>query len=400
MKNGAKYSMPLIFLSLGGEMFYILNQRLHAQNIGEEKSTKVLQDLALMMFSPEFIDELFRSKEIYNIASVKQIFDKIAHSSIIRLNSTSMEKLFDLMFMVFKYQLLLCNSPQQILHVVFLHLESIKDITRNNSIINELIDYVANETVNLYSGFSIYSWYQLKSSLFCFVQDKNVKVSIFLQHELQSCDGTIHLLNDVQLPYGTKSNGIATYFESGSKVYEKSVEDSRKQEESTDILDASSVLGQNIYDVKFDKNVKKLRKFLSITAECSKIMFENGNFGFKTNEVVLKHSNKYESKNLSGAKVELNILANLLGIIDRQSESKDRKDTFKMNLFPDSTFISKEGDERWDSSVIVVNIDASSDSKSIQRYTNDLKLQDFDHKESDNKVDEEDDLLSLMDSVK
>lgn len=39
---------------------------------------------------------------MYTMVSTKQIFEKLAHSSIMKLNATSMQKLFDLMLMGFK----------------------------------------------------------------------------------------------------------------------------------------------------------------------------------------------------------------------------------------------------------------------------------------------------------
>jgi hypothetical protein len=44
------------------------------------------------MFNPKFIDELFRPQELYPKKAVKQIFEKLAHSSIMRLNEASMDK--------------------------------------------------------------------------------------------------------------------------------------------------------------------------------------------------------------------------------------------------------------------------------------------------------------------
>jgi hypothetical protein len=40
---------------------------------------------------------------MYTMQSTKQIFEKLAHSSIMKLNATSMQKLFDLMLMGVKY---------------------------------------------------------------------------------------------------------------------------------------------------------------------------------------------------------------------------------------------------------------------------------------------------------
>lgn len=73
-------------------MLYILEQRLQAQNISSEKSRKVLQDVISTMFSTKFVEELFKPQDMYTALSVRQIFDRLAHSSIMRLNESSMDK--------------------------------------------------------------------------------------------------------------------------------------------------------------------------------------------------------------------------------------------------------------------------------------------------------------------
>ena len=42
---------------------------------------------------------------MYPMASIRKIFEKLAHSSIMKLNAASMNKLFDLMLMGYKYQI-------------------------------------------------------------------------------------------------------------------------------------------------------------------------------------------------------------------------------------------------------------------------------------------------------
>ena len=57
-------AMPFLFLNMGGEMAYILEQRLQAQNVGDEKSTKVLCDILAVMLSKSFLEELFEPQEM------------------------------------------------------------------------------------------------------------------------------------------------------------------------------------------------------------------------------------------------------------------------------------------------------------------------------------------------
>eukprot|EP00951_Prasinocladus_malaysianus_P011747 scaffold86964_cov38-Prasinocladus_malaysianus.AAC.1 len=68
-------------------MVYILEQRLKAQQIPAEKAEKVLKDVVQTMFNQGFYAEVFRPQEVYNIGSTRQIFDRLAHSSIMRLST-------------------------------------------------------------------------------------------------------------------------------------------------------------------------------------------------------------------------------------------------------------------------------------------------------------------------
>ncbi|CAF4505613.1 unnamed protein product, partial [Rotaria magnacalcarata] len=77
---------------MGGEMVYILDQRLSAQEIVDQKAAKVINDIVGAMFNSKFVDELFRPQELYPKKAVKHIFEKLAHSSIMRLNDASMDK--------------------------------------------------------------------------------------------------------------------------------------------------------------------------------------------------------------------------------------------------------------------------------------------------------------------
>ena len=60
---------------------------------------------------------LHRPQAVYTNDQTRQIFDKLAHSSIMKLNKSSMEKLYDLMSMGFKHQILGCAAPAEYIQV-------------------------------------------------------------------------------------------------------------------------------------------------------------------------------------------------------------------------------------------------------------------------------------------
>jgi hypothetical protein len=85
-------ALPLVFINLGCEMLYVLDQRLYAQNIQVDKGKKIMSDIVSNMFSVRFLEEIFRPQELCSRKALKIIFERLAHTSIMRLNETSMDK--------------------------------------------------------------------------------------------------------------------------------------------------------------------------------------------------------------------------------------------------------------------------------------------------------------------
>ena len=212
--------MPLLVINLGGEMIYILQQRLQAQNVAKSRARKVLQDVLRTMYSKTFVGELFKPQEMYSNSSTRQIFNKLAHSSIMRINEASMEKLYDLMTMGVKYQLLCCNAPTQIMQVTLNHLYAMKQISTDSDV-DELITNVFNLVKSAYCSLRNGDWELLKQQLFQFFQGRKVKVSLFLQANLQHMNGTLVLLHSGPVAYGSEVPGDITYYDSNGEFSKK-----------------------------------------------------------------------------------------------------------------------------------------------------------------------------------
>jgi hypothetical protein len=81
--------MPWVVVNLGCEMIYILDQRLKAQGIPQDKCARVLQDIVSCLFDQSFVkDKLFVPQDMYSPQSTRKIFDRLAHSSIMRLSES------------------------------------------------------------------------------------------------------------------------------------------------------------------------------------------------------------------------------------------------------------------------------------------------------------------------
>ena len=82
------------------------------------------------MLNDKFVTELFRPQAMYTLINTRQIFEKLAHSSIMKLNATSMQKLFDLMLMGLKYQTQQTCQPEEIYHNTLKHLTEMQGLIK------------------------------------------------------------------------------------------------------------------------------------------------------------------------------------------------------------------------------------------------------------------------------
>ena len=75
---------------------------------------KIVNDLVSAIFKEHFVKTLLVAQEPINLGILKDIFRKLAHSSIMKLDSASMEKLLYLIIMTLKKEVFLTSSPLEL----------------------------------------------------------------------------------------------------------------------------------------------------------------------------------------------------------------------------------------------------------------------------------------------
>ncbi|PRP89178.1 hypothetical protein PROFUN_01898 [Planoprotostelium fungivorum] len=182
--------MPLLTVNLQTEMLYIIEQRLKAQVVKEEKAQKVLSDIVSAMFDTKVVDELFKPQEMHTPAMVKGYIDRLVHSSVMKLNESSLSMLFDLVLMTVKWQLFSCTYPEQFLAVTTNHLNAVKKMIVDRNLISA-VDQFASRIDAKYSKMCNGELHLIWRTLFRFFQDRRVHVSLFLNRGYQLKNGTL-----------------------------------------------------------------------------------------------------------------------------------------------------------------------------------------------------------------
>lgn len=419
MSEAYLMAMPIIIYNLGGEMIYVLCSRLKAQEIPKDKSIKVIHDVVSHLFDKKFIAGINKHKIVAKHQDVRQMFEKLAHSSIMRLNSTSMSKLFELMLMSLKLQILRTRYPEEMFKITLNHLESIRKIltdqdpSGNKNLINDLNECISNFNKD-YSQLTPYDYIILKQTLMRFLQGKNVKVSIFIQDNLQSNNSTIYLPMNEKAPPLVNKPGVVKEFDSNGNVTKEDfielklsslyIANSNKNR----MGNFDTVLGLNIFSNETKPFIlgKKVEAGAPgpVKVDSPPVKDMTKEFGFNNKTEVKKNSDIKESGLFDEKKIEKKpVLSSEQKKIISKSAIKDFNDlsellsvpktsetgTFKLDLFG----TSKKG----------VGNQEEEDYIEIEREDNKIKKKfdecfDMDKQNVDNNANEgEDDLLDLMD---
>ncbi|XP_075410117.1 protein OSCP1 [Tenrec ecaudatus] len=375
-------TLPLLFLNLGGEMLYILDQRLRAQNIPTDKARKVLNDIISTMFNRKFMEELFKPQEMYSKKALRTVYDRLAHASIMRLNQASMDKLYDLMTMAFKYQVLLCPRPKDMLLVTFNHLDAIKDFIQDSPAILNQVDETFRLLTEVYGSLPAGEFQVIRQTLLIFFQDLHIRVSIFLKDKVQNSNGRFVLPVSGPVPWGTDVPGlIRTFNNKGQEVRTAQFKHggdyvAASREGSFELYgDRVLKLGTNMYSVN--------RPVETHMAGASKNLASRAEENVAPNPL---------------AKEELNLLARLMGGMEIKKASGPEPG-FRLNLFTTDEEEEQAALTRPEEfSYEVINIQATQDQQRNQELTRimgEFAITD----QPQGSASKGDDLLAMMDEL-
>ena len=382
-----------------------------------DKSIKVIKDIGNILFNKKFQNELYIHKKPHKHQEIKSIFESFAHSSIMRLNTTSMNKLFELMLMTLKLQILRSRYPEEIYQITLNHYQGILDIL--NSIEtgdNSLRDRVQEEILHfkqIYSKLSPYDYFILKSVILRFLQGKNVKVSIFVQDNLQDQNSIIYLPMNEESPPLVGKLGEVTNISNGKKdFFELKLNESYKENKNRNRMDNfSTELGKNMFGSEKLKLIGRIKN----SEENKNNNDENESKKIKeSKEENISSSKKEDKENESVKKDNNSIKDSVFGYgFNNRRLTNEEMDIIKqgnkkdLNLFTSMFVNSSNEDELFEFDLFGLNDNNNSNNNkndehfiNIERSQNDIKNkmnQQFDNLNDLKKEEDEDDLLDLMD---
>lgn len=208
----------LLYHNLGGELIYILNQRLIAQKISKDKANKVLVDVITnLVHSRNYWLRTFEScsDRVLDCLTLKIPFQSVISSSpIMKLTASSYDKLYDLMVGVFKWQLCQAPLPSSLYYITLNHINSIVDLcTDIGPGIRNVVKSMQLVFAAKFSHLTKYQWSILRDIILSnFLINVRTRVSILIREKKQDMDTGCYVTPLPTPAAGGMFNGRITHY--------------------------------------------------------------------------------------------------------------------------------------------------------------------------------------------
>ncbi|XP_017033530.1 protein OSCP1 [Drosophila kikkawai] len=224
-----------ILVNLGCEMLYVIDQRLKAQQIAQDKSIQVIHDVTTVLLEPKFIDSLLNGSKHNNAQLLtsehcKFMLNDIATCSLMRLDEQSMAKLWNLMTVVYKWQLFVSRHQHHLLEITFRHLDAVNrlypDARRHM-----LIDFTKNTLLDFWNACGEEAQLSIYQTNRAWLQCFNTKISLLIRLGFQAMDGSfIKEVDQEYFPDFVQTAGDNIYVKSAEQQQQRDRERQRERE--------------------------------------------------------------------------------------------------------------------------------------------------------------------------
>ncbi|XP_023297717.2 protein OSCP1 [Lucilia cuprina] len=252
-----------ILVNLGCEMLFVIDQRLKAQQIALDKSIQVIHDVTAVLLEPKFIDSLIvgstqPNAQLLTEEHCKFMLKDIATCSLMRLDDVSMDKLWNLMTMIYKWQLFQSKQQYHLMDITFRHLQGIGNFYPDEKR-SMLIDFTKNTLLDFWNSCTDEEQHAIYRTNKAWLEVFNTKISLLIRLGFQALDGTFFAEVD------------ASYYQDfkdciGNNIYVKSAEiaELKKQQlNETSVVSTAKCVNQLAEMLNFPQTSSASGNFVS-----------------------------------------------------------------------------------------------------------------------------------------
>lgn len=210
----------------------------------------MLREVTSALLSFEFFSYLSTTfgDEMLSVAQTRILLSDIACCSLMRLDVNSLDKLLDLMVMIFKWQMFLMNSPDDLLDITLKHLHGICHLMPDQHKML-LVDNANQYFIQGWNELNEDERYSAVRRINLFLEPFHTRISLLIRVKLQNRDGSF-----VDKMTAASSDFFRYYLKNnGENIYEKITNFTQSnQQESIEVMRTSNEIDQLFHQFNVD----------------------------------------------------------------------------------------------------------------------------------------------------
>lgn len=194
-----------------------------------------MDDVTTALLNSKILSPIFEETPMIGIQQLRVTLESVALSSIVKLDKSSMDKLFDLMIMMVKYQLKAATGPREVILITLNHIDAMRDMISDinaQKCVSMVHQMVINVSITQYNQFSNIQFdknfcplskmqfygcltfdevWNVRQNCLKELEPYNVRVSILLRRGLQNDDASFNVTpQKYDEKYTEQRNTLAT----------------------------------------------------------------------------------------------------------------------------------------------------------------------------------------------
>mmetsp|Transcript_6017 Transcript_6017/g.18136 ORF Transcript_6017/g.18136 Transcript_6017/m.18136 type:complete len:303 (-) Transcript_6017:147-1055(-) len=184
---------PYLVVNLGCDYLFLLESRLRSEAaIPAKKTDEVLVDCAFALFEENVIEKSFKRQKLQSVEEVKRLFYIVGQSPSLRIDEANLDKLFTIIGMAMKAQLMRMRTADDAIVFAEKHLNEVRLLLDRTSLgeeAYEVIDDVRKRLLEWYKDMTLAEFHRMRITLLNYFADLRTPVSALIEASIQHDTG-------------------------------------------------------------------------------------------------------------------------------------------------------------------------------------------------------------------
>lgn len=187
-KEITTFSNKIIVYNLGCEMIYLIHHRLQKIMKTQKRLVQTLKDIAKSLYSDKISRLIETHDRMFTIDGIRNILYNICHSSVIVLDPKNFQKLFQMIVMSIKYQVMNGRNNAGLYHMTLNHIKGVEDLLLHD---DGKFHPRMSQLIDEFDKLSKTGYYIIKKKILNLMVNYNHKIGMYMDSGRQSNDGNL-----------------------------------------------------------------------------------------------------------------------------------------------------------------------------------------------------------------